>query len=124
MPGLVICIRCGEEKKQPWQKCPRCGFDPSTDEAGLVKSVYLSTGRYEDPDDQSRYEIELRRIAEAIKNGRNVEYDAAELERLRQQEQAVEHFSPWGPLFRLFLPAILFIGALVVVYLVLRQLHH
>ncbi len=85
-----------------------------------MKSVYLSTGRYEDVDDQAKYEGELRRIGEALQNGESVSYDTTELERLTRQKELVEQFSPWGPLLRLFLPAILFIGALVIVYLLIR----
>jgi hypothetical protein len=120
--ALAICIRCGNEKREPWWKCRRCGLDPMKDEETLVKSVYLSTGRYEDGNDQIRYETELLQVAEAIKNGENVGYEEGDLARLRKEKSLVEQFSPWRAVLRFFLPAILFIGGLITVYLALRYM--
>jgi hypothetical protein len=92
------------------------------DEETLVKSVYLSTGRYEDGNDQIRYETELLQVAEAIKNGENVGYEEGDLARLRKEKSLVEQFSPWRAVLRFFLPAILFIGGLITVYLALRYM--
>ncbi|WP_150131189.1 hypothetical protein [Sphingobium yanoikuyae] len=52
------CIRCGDEKFQPYHRCESCRFEPQNDD--LVKSVYLSVWRYEDADKQAHW-------AEALK---------------------------------------------------------
>ena len=119
---VAICIRCGNEKREPWRICGQCGFDPATDEEALIKSVYLSTGRFDQHPEQEAYVRSLRIFATSIQAGEFISYDAAELDRLKRQRAQVEEFSPWGPLLRLFLPAMLFIGALVVVYFLLRYI--
>ncbi|HVR39062.1 MAG TPA: hypothetical protein VMU84_08190 [Thermoanaerobaculia bacterium] len=120
---LAICISCGTSKKRPWARCSRCGFDPSRDEMSLVKSVYLSTERYDDVDDQERYEGELRRLSGTIREG-SLEYDANELDRLRKQKRDVEDVRPLNVLFRIFLPALLFLGGLLALLLLLRYANH
>lgn len=116
----AICVRCGYAKSKPWRKCRHCGLDPTQDDEALVRSVYLSTGRYDTEEDQRAYEEELDAVGRAIRSGGSVTYDSAELERLRGQRRAVENYAPWSVVWRLFLPAGLLIGGLLVVYAILR----
>ena len=116
----AICISCGTRKSAPWKKCSHCGLDPSTDEMALVKSVYLSVGRFEDPDQQRRYSEELEHLGTSLRDGGVVEYDGGELHRLRKQKKALDGVpmsSVWGAVFRLFLPGIATVVLLLVVFL-------
>lgn len=119
---FAICVRCGQAKGLPWETCSRCGLNPELDEETLVRSVYLSTGRYDDERRQRRYREELKGYAARIERGEAIEYDPAEMQRLREQKAAVEAFSPARALFRIFLPGLLFLGALLVIWLALRAL--
>lgn len=122
---MAICIRCGAKKKRPYHKCRSCGLDPKGDEAALVRSVYLSTGRYEDPDEAGRYVEELERHAAAIRAGQEVAYDEDELARLRRQKHLVESvpFSAvLGAMFRSFLPGILLLAGILALCLLLAWL--
>ncbi len=69
-----ICIKCGDEKGEYYEKCDACGFEPKTDRE-LAKSAILSegiligawqTGEVELPRDED----ELTAIAEEIKRGK------------------------------------------------------
>lgn len=105
-----------KEKSTPWEKCERCGYDPSRDEEGLVKSVYLSVGRFTEPRDKARYRTELDRIGAAIEGGEQATFQEAELARLRAQKSLVGRIkpsAPWGAVVRLFLPAI---GLLILLF--------
>lgn len=120
-----VCISCGVSKSKPWEQCPVCGFDPSGDEIAMTKSVYLSTGRYEKEVDRTRYSNELDAIGRAIQEGGTIEFDQAELERLVAQKNAVDGIplaSVWSAVFRLFLPGILFVGSLFLIFLLIRWL--
>jgi hypothetical protein len=120
----AICARCGASKRAARKKCAGCGLDPAKDDAVLVKSVYLSIGRFDVPDEQERYRAELARMAEALKSGSAIAFDPAELERLDQQRRAVNEVS-WrtigGTLIVFFLPALVALavtwGALLVLKL-------
>jgi hypothetical protein len=117
-----ICIRCGAAKKLPWNKCRRCSFLPKDDD--LVKSVYCSIGRFDEPDDAADYEKELEEMSSALARGEPIVYDEAELERLREQRRLVG--SVRGPdlllaLFRIFLPAILFIAVMLLLIMLFKK---
>ena len=121
----AICIRCGAKKKRPYHKCRSCGLDPKDDEAALVKSVYLSTGRCDDPDEAARYVEELQQHAAALRAGQEVEYDEHELRRLRRQKHLVESVpmsAVLATLFRFFLPAILLLAGMFALGLLLGWL--
>lgn len=123
MMASAICIKCGTEKTAPWKKCQNCRFDPSKNEDDLVKSVYLSSGRYEDQEKQKKYMHELDNIGELIKNGQSPSFDSDDLERLREQKHDVESISlltVFKTLFRLFLPAIIFLAILYGLLLFLK----
>lgn len=121
----AVCISCGNSKASPWKNCRACGFDPMGDEMALVKSVYLSEGRYECDDDKTRYRQELEKLSSEIQNGRQIQYDPEELKRLLDQKQLVESVRRrdlLAVLFRTFLPTIVLIGILVAAGLLLRWL--
>jgi hypothetical protein len=123
--SLSICIKCGTAKRIALRRCSACGFDPSKDEDSQVRSVYLSTGRYEDPADQEYYALQLPQLAASIRSGQPVEFEAAELDRLRDQKRLVESVplrAVWGAVFRLFLPGLLLIAGIWLLVLVLTLL--
>ncbi len=118
----AICLRCGVDKHQPWSACRSCNYDPMSDEEALVKSVYLSVGRFEDGDERREYQRELDEVARDIQQGHDPEFDEAELQRLRAQKADVESVpasTVWNAAFRLFLPGV---GILVLLFCILMVL--
>jgi hypothetical protein len=106
----AICIFCGASKRRPADRCKECDGDPTTDVESLVKSVYLSTGRFESEDAQSQYSIELDDIGARLRRGIRVQYDANELKRLDEQRHAVQSVTRsqvWSAVLRFFLPGII-----------------
>jgi hypothetical protein len=115
MMAEAICLRCGSAKGKPWETCTRCRFDPTRDEDSLVRSAYLSVGRFDDPAEQERYRVELDRVGGEIQRGLEPAFAEAELARLARQRKEIEAISPsavWGAVARLFLPAAVLIAAL------------
>ncbi len=107
------------------EQCRLCGFDPSNSDDDEVKSVYLSVGRFacDDAEVQQAYREELQVIAGRIQSGKSVDYDAQELDRLRVQKEMVESvpaMAVWGAVFRLFLPALIFLAILGLVNVLLK----
>lgn len=120
----AICLRCGSPKKQPWKRCGGCGYDPAQEEMSLVKSVYLSLGRFEDAADRAAYREELDDIGQRIRAGESVIFDEEVLQRLKAQKRLVESVplsAVWFAVLRLFLPAI---GGLLVLLAILLILRH
>ncbi len=112
----AVCLRCGDKKPAPWRKCKRCRYDPRGDEDALVKSVYLSVGRFTDPTEQGGYRVELDRLATGIERGEPPTFPKSELDRLRAQKELFDRVGllpVWGAVFRLFLPAI---GLLILLF--------
>ena len=112
----AICLRCGSEKRRPWQQCSTCGFTPQDDEDSLLKSVYLSVGRFDDFDEQTEYRKELAVLAERLRAGMPIEFDARELARLAEQRdlvRSVKLISVLAELVRMFMPHLLVIGLLL-----------
>jgi len=108
----AICLRCGNSKTMPWEKCARCGYDPSDDEEAMVKSVYLSLGRFAESSDIARYRLELDQLGAALQRGEEVLFEQPEIERLKAQQALigkVPRSVVWGAVLRLFLPAVGFI---------------
>lgn len=121
----AICLRCGGSKSTPWEKCERCGYDPGADEEALVKSVYLSTGRFTEARDKVRYRMELDRIGAAIEANEQPIFAESELARLRAQKALIERIPPsaaWNAVLRLFLPAAGFLILLFGVAYLIRLL--
>ncbi|MGE5194243.1 MAG: hypothetical protein ACM3U2_17255 [Deltaproteobacteria bacterium] len=121
----AICLRCGSRKRRPWHQCSQCGFDPRDDNDALVKSVYLSTGRFENPEQHDKYRHELEAIGEQLCAGQSIEFDREELARLAAQHelvQSVPFVALLGAVTRLFLPAIAFIGVLFAIGWMIRHL--
>lgn len=120
----AVCIKCGAFKNAPWKTCSRCHLDPTQREGDLLRSVYLSVGRFADPEEQKRYRETLVEIARGIEGGQLPEFDAAELERLRKEKVLVDSVparAVWGAVIRMFVPAILFLLLLFLVLLLLRM---
>ena len=78
----AVCQSCGERKGFPTDKCPRCGFVPSSPREEVV-AAYLSSFRFAN-DNQSRleYEAEVLELGRKIRSGLGVSYEESELERL------------------------------------------
>ncbi len=123
----AICISCGNHKEEPWRKCEQCGYDPSEDEDAMLRSVYLSSARFEEAGDKRRYELELDQVACMIARGEMLPFDDAELNRLRIEKRAVDAVPSrrvWCALARLFIPAMMLLGLLWLIWLTLRSLRH
>lgn len=94
----AVCIACGEGKSSPWKVCKSCRFDPNTSSDALVKSVYLSTGRYSDQIRKDKYRNELSKISEDIRSGISINYEESDIIRLNNQMsdvKAVKWYHPW-----------------------------
>ena len=118
----AVCLRCGTTKKVPYAQCDDCGFQP-TDDDSLIKSVYLSLGRYDTPADQSKYDYELKRLASELSSGQEIEFDGEDLARLRRQKievDSVDDGSVLRYLLRVFFPGLLFLLVLTGVLIVLK----
>lgn len=119
----ALCIRCGAHKKMPWKACPACGLDPSSDSEMMVKSVYLSVGRFDEPEAHDKYEHELDEISAQLQSGAAISFDPAELQRLDEQRQMVESVTRgqvYGALFRFLLPGFAVAGGVWLLYFLLR----
>lgn len=115
----AICLRCGFEKSAPWKKCKRCEFDPAGDEEALIRSVYLSVGRFSDSEEVAAYRLELDHVGHGIERGDKPIFLEREIARLRSEKRSFEQVpisAVWGAVFRLFFPAI---GFLFVLFLLL-----
>jgi hypothetical protein len=118
----AICLQCGATKKEPYAQCDECGFQPTDDES-LAKSVYLSLGRYDTPAEQSRYEYELKRLANELRSGREIEFDGEDLARLHAQKldvESVDDATALRYLLRVVFPGLLFLLVLIGVLIMLR----
>jgi hypothetical protein len=112
-------------KRQPWSTCRDCGFDPERREEDLVRSVYLSIGRFDEDDERKRYRTKLDEVGQAIRRGEQPAFDEAELERLRAQKAAVEAVPPsaaWNAVLWFFLPGIGVLLVLVAMLIALKAL--
>ena len=83
----AVCIRCGTVKKEPSAVCAVCNLDPHTSDGDLVKSVYLSTDRFDESEDQERYGLELEQLAASLRSGTPIVYVQSELDRLDEQRR-------------------------------------
>lgn len=126
--STAICLRCGASKRAPYSVCPKCSLDPAGRVEDLVRSVYLSAGRFADDDPRQRtYPAELRTYAKEIAGGREIHFDEAELRRLNAQLQnirAVPRSAVWMAVIRLFLPAVWFVGGLFALRYLFVMLRH
>ena len=121
----AVCIRCGNRKPAPWGACTKCHYDPTADSEALIKSVYLSAGRFSEPDRKTRYRAELEKVAAAMEQGHQPTFEEAELIRLKAQKDFVERTTPsaaWRAVLRFFLPAIVLLTLLYGVAYLLRNL--
>jgi hypothetical protein len=122
MEEVMICIRCGAQKDHLVEECDACKFNPFGDEMDEVKSIYLSTLRFEDEKDKEEYAIVLRGTAQRLKEGSQIEFPPDELHRLGELRAAFLSVTPlhllWY-LFRLFWPVLALLAFLYLVYLLL-----
>lgn len=81
----AICIRCGAPKRDPAHACGRCSLDPTSDPESLVRSVYLSIRRFDDPRQQAAYRPRLLQLAQFLEARIPVILDEGELQRLRER---------------------------------------
>lgn len=119
----AACLKCGEGKDAPHDRCSWCGYQPVGDD-DLVKSVYLSLGRYDTQSERSQYAHELERIAQQIRIGHSPIFDAVELVRLQKQRLDVETVDDLGVLrylIHFLLPGILIVAGLFGVLAVLKK---
>lgn len=118
-------MQCGNKKATPWEACPKCGFDPTTNEDALVKSVFLSVGRFSKASAKARYRKALDGISATIERGEAPPFEEGELMRLKRQKALVERVPAsmaWEAVVRLFLPAIGIIALLFVLGYIIRAL--
>jgi hypothetical protein len=119
----AICLRCGETKNAPYEQCGGCGYHPADDES-LVKSVYLSVGRYDSPAEQSQYKYELKKLAKQIHEGNEIAFDSVDITRLQKQKIEVESVGDLGVLrylAKVFFPGLLFLFILLGVLMALKM---
>ncbi len=83
----AICIKCGSAKRCWTSKCPECEFDPCTNTEDEAKSYILSTERFDDGNDPAERmglpdfeEHELDMIGKQIREGKDFEFNAADVE--------------------------------------------
>ena len=123
MIGDAVCCRCGGPKEQPWETCARCHFSPLGDDNALIRSVYLSVGRYAEIQEQEAYRQTLGEMAARIENGESITIATNEAARLKLQLVQVRNLpanAPWGAVARMFAPALLTLVVLLLVFIVLR----
>ncbi len=121
----AVCVNCEHPKRKPYARCDSCALDPTKHDEALVRSVYLSIGRFADPQKAERYARDLDDIGAAIRRGEAVEYDLHELERLRLQQRMVSSATRrhlCGVLVRFFLPGLVFVLGLWALFYVLSWL--
>lgn len=73
--SLSVCIRCGAIKRRPMDRCPRCGFQPATDEE-KAKSLLLSLDAEIDGEYVGRSKEELLALSQNFPPG-GPEFDPA-----------------------------------------------
>jgi len=76
--NTAVCIRCGAAKKRPIDECPKCHFEPQSDE-DKAKSLILSTAYEIDGEYRGKTLEELNAIARDMQAGKPHEFDAAEV---------------------------------------------
>lgn len=88
----------------------------------MAKSIIMSISRYDDGDERKRYAKELEDLSGALRRGEEPRYDEAELSRLLEEKKVLEQVpmrSVWGAVLRTFLPGVLFVVALFLLYVLL-----
>jgi hypothetical protein len=121
---MTICEKCGAERDYIDEACPSCRFHPKTVRE-LATAAVLTT-KFEagevtfGTEDQS-----LKNLSKAIRDGKSLNLDEMELQRHEQTVEAllkVRTIDVYWALFRIFLPAIVFLGALYGINVILRHL--
>jgi len=121
----AICLECGRWKSAPFAGCSACGFVPKPGSDDELKSVYLSLGRYDNGGEREKYRAQLCEMAGTIASGGSISFDAKEIARLseqRNQFRSASTSAAWLAVMRFFLPAVLFLGALVLLIIFLKSM--
>ena len=116
----AICIKCGALKRAAWQICSNCSFDPRLDENSLIKSIYLSVGRFSN-DENPEYQYELDIISEKIMNGLSINYDPKCMRRIKKESKmfkTVPWHAPWIVILKVFGP----IFGIIIAFVIIRRL--
>jgi hypothetical protein len=121
-----VCFSCGTPKKQPAARCDNCGVVP-TSKIERAKSIYLSRDRFAgcETEEPAEHQQQLLLAQRVIQAGGSFAYDDAELERILATEKLVRQVplsAAWLALFRFFLPGLLLLVGLGIVYWILRSL--
>lgn len=122
---IAYCQRCGTKKQVAISRCKECGYDPRESEDEMLKAVYLSSGRFEDPERSKEYESALSLLGRAIREGELIDYETDDIERLRTQKNLIDSIpasTPWIAVVRLFAPGILSLAVLFGILWLLRAL--
>ncbi len=120
---FCICMKCGGEKTNPWQECVQCKFCPAPMSDDLVKSVYLSVGRFETFEEREKYKGDLKELGGQLSRGQSILFDEAEIDRLTEQMKLVEQTKVHDlvvVILKLLVPAILFLLVLWILYTFLK----
>lgn len=122
---MTICEKCGGAREFIPDACPSCGFRPESTRE-LATAALLTTLFPAGPDEFGTLQAQLDELASAIRRGDSIHLSEVELQR---HELAIENFLAVKPagvawsLLRLFLPGILFLTALVSLWMLLRLLN-
>ncbi len=113
-----ICINCGATKKQPINKCVRCGFKPNSDEE-KAKSLMISTAYEINGVYKGKPMDELKAIATDLQAGRQYDFDVGEVNAVIAYAQQVMNIPARRLIFDGFKWIAPPVAILVLVYLLL-----
>ena len=78
MNKVNLCIRCGSNRGDAWQPCPKCSFQPTSEE-DHAKSIILSNEYFIDGEYYGKTDEEFLAIGMAIQNGHPYQFNDAEV---------------------------------------------
>ena len=123
---VSICVNCGSEKEMPWESCSECAFQPHLDSDDFLRSFFVSDLYVPDNPGTKINDISsrLREYSNAIKNGIDNQIDERQkktLQCLVENPLTLSNFDLAVYLIRAFYPAALFLLALFVLLLIIKQ---
>ena len=110
-------------KNAPYARCKQCGLQPQGGSEDELRSVYFSLGRIGDSGDRDALLTELQECSNAIRAGETTHFspdDLKNLEMQRDQFRSIRYSQVWAAVFRLFLPAFIFLSILWIIVAILR----
>ena len=120
----TICEKCGAERDYIDAECPACHFHPKTVRE-LATAAFLTSEFEAGEESFGTPQETLAAIAQEIRDGKQPAFSQDELLRHEHTVKVFLEVKPihiYGALFRLFLPAFLFLAALWGVYAILCYL--